>query len=85
VKVGLEHNSGRSVEPGTAKSLKLSSGVNSQKPMVIMLPWLMGKNKHISKFASFYLKMGFEVLSCRITPWQLLWPSKGSQVSCYLI
>jgi Eukaryotic protein of unknown function (DUF829) len=77
--VSLEQNSGRSVEAGTAKSLKLSSGANSQQPMVVMLPWLMGQNKHIAKFASFYLKMGFDVLSCRITPWQLLWPAKGSQ------
>lgn len=81
VKVGLEYNSGRSVEPGSAKSLKLSSGANSQQPIVVMLPWLMGQNKHIAKFASLYLKMGFDVLSCRITPWQLLWPAKGSQVN----
>jgi len=83
VKVSLEQNSGRSVEAGSAKSLKLSSGANSQQPMVVMLPWLMGQNKHIAKFASLYLKMGFDVLSCRITPWQLLWPAKGSQARTF--
>ncbi|XP_065345899.1 transmembrane protein 53 [Cloeon dipterum] len=76
----LEYGSGTPAAPGLSKSLKLKQGDNSQQPLVIMLPWLMSQNKHIAKYANFYLKIGFEVLACRITPWQLLWPAKGSQV-----
>jgi hypothetical protein len=49
-------------------------------PLVVMLSWLMAKRKHILKYANFYMDQGFDVLSVSITPWQLLWPMKGTQV-----
>ncbi|PNF15303.1 hypothetical protein B7P43_G00970, partial [Cryptotermes secundus] len=49
-------------------------------PLVVMLSWLMAKKKHILKYANFYIDQGFDVLSVSITPWQLLWPVKGTQV-----
>lgn len=49
-------------------------------PLVVMLSWLMAKKRHILKFANFYMDQGFDVLSVSITPWQLLWPVKGTQV-----
>jgi hypothetical protein len=49
-------------------------------PLVVMLSWLMAKKKHILKYANFYMDQGFDVLSVSITPWQLLWPVKGTQV-----
>ncbi|XP_059481534.1 transmembrane protein 53 [Neocloeon triangulifer] len=79
-KRSLENGGSTPAEAGTSKSLKLKEGDNSQQPLVVMLPWLMSQNKHIAKYANFYLKIGFEVLTCRLTPWQLLWPAKGSQV-----
>lgn len=39
----------------------------------------MAKGKHIQKFADIYLNHGFDVLSVKLKPWQLIWPLKGSQ------
>ncbi|KAI4463755.1 hypothetical protein MML48_4g00018519 [Holotrichia oblita] len=60
------------------KSLKLSPDQN--RPLVVMPTWLMAKEKHIKKYANFYLDYGFDVLNISVTPWQLLWPVKGTQV-----
>ena len=54
-------------------------GENSTR-LVVMLSWLMAKKKHLLKYANFYMDQGFDVLSVSITPWQLLWPVKGTQV-----
>jgi hypothetical protein len=49
-------------------------------PLVVMLSWLLAKKRHILKYANFYMDQGFDVLCVSITPWQLLWPVKGTQV-----
>jgi hypothetical protein len=53
---------------------------SDDKPLVVILSWLNAKPKHLMKYASIYLEQGFDVLITQITPWQLLWPAKGSQV-----
>lgn len=62
------------------KNLRLVNGSKSRPPLAVLLPWLMSKPKHIKKFSSFYLGHGFDVLSVRTTPGQILWPTKGSQL-----
>lgn len=52
-----------------------------EKPLCVMVNWLLAKQKHVLKYASIYLEQGFDVLSVNCTPWQLLWPMKGSQVT----
>ncbi|XP_034478397.1 uncharacterized protein LOC117784699 isoform X2 [Drosophila innubila] len=49
-------------------------------PLVLMMAWLMAKQKHLKKYAQIYTEMGFDVMVVHITPWQLLWPTKGTQV-----
>ncbi|KAI8037649.1 transmembrane protein 53 isoform X1 [Drosophila gunungcola] len=49
-------------------------------PLVLMMAWLMAKQKHLKKYAQIYTDMGFDVVVVHITPWQLLWPVKGAQV-----
>ncbi|XP_075168943.1 transmembrane protein 53-like lethal (2) k09913 isoform X2 [Haematobia irritans] len=49
-------------------------------PLVLMMAWLMAKQKHLKKYAEIYTDLGFDVMVVHITPWQLLWPTKGSQV-----
>ncbi|ALC42262.1 l-2-k09913 [Drosophila busckii] len=49
-------------------------------PLVLMMAWLMAKQKHLKKYAEIYTEMGFDVMVVHITPWQLLWPAKGTQV-----
>lgn len=48
-----------------------------------MLPWLMAKPKHIKKYAELYIDQGFDVVTVNVTPWQVIWPKKGSQVFVY--
>jgi hypothetical protein len=51
-----------------------------EKSLTVLLVWLMSQKKHIDKYTKFYLDQGFDVLVVRCTPWDLLWPVKGSQV-----
>lgn len=60
------------------KSLRLKD--QRDKPLVLVLAWLQAKHKHLKKYAELYTAQGFDVLIAEITPWQLLWPVKGSQV-----
>lgn len=48
--------------------------------MVLIFAWLQAKHKHLKKYAELYINQGFDVVVAQITPWQLLWPIKGSQV-----
>ncbi|CAH0561324.1 unnamed protein product [Brassicogethes aeneus] len=50
------------------------------KPLVVLLSWLMAKKKNIFKYADIYAKEGYDVLNVSVSPWQLLWPTKGTQV-----
>lgn len=45
-----------------------------------MLCWLQARQKHIEKYAKLYVDQGIDVLAVQITPWQLLWPVKGTQL-----
>lgn len=44
------------------------------------MAWLMAKQKHLKKYAEIYTELGFDVMVVHITPWQLLWPTKGTQI-----
>jgi len=54
--------------------------ISTGRPLSVILSWLMSERKHILKYAQFYLDKGFDVLTVRITPGQLFWPTTGSQV-----
>jgi len=45
------------------------------RPLSILLCWLMAKNNAVNKYANFYLDRGFDVMTVRITPAQLLIPT----------
>lgn len=51
------------------------------KPLLLLFSWLQARQKHLKKYAKLYLDQGFDVAVAKINPWQLLWPSKGSQVN----
>ncbi|CAB3252534.1 unnamed protein product [Arctia plantaginis] len=63
------------IDPNT---MKLDKRVD--KPLVVMINWLLARQKHVMKYATLYLEQGFDVLSVSCTPWQLMWPQKGSQL-----
>nr|CAD7428910.1 unnamed protein product [Timema monikensis] len=64
------------------KNLPLQVHVHNSenRPLVVLLAWLMAREKHLMKYASFYLEQRFDVLIVNTTPWQFLWPVKGSQL-----
>lgn len=57
-----------------------SSNLLEKRPLLVLLCWLLAKEKHIMKFADLYLQQGFDVTLVTITPWQLMWPEKGSRL-----
>ncbi|XP_071454227.1 transmembrane protein 53-B-like [Hetaerina americana] len=67
-------------EANKDKRLRLIHESKTRPPLIVLLPWLMSKPKHIKKFSNYYLGHGFDVLSVRTTPGQTLWPVKGSQL-----
>ncbi|XP_060817749.1 transmembrane protein 53 [Bombus pascuorum] len=65
------------IRNGTAVQ-NFNNGEN--KPLLVLLSWLLPKRKHVLKYADLYLGQGFDVVIVSITPWQLLWPTKGSRL-----
>ncbi|XP_049290091.1 uncharacterized protein LOC125767499 isoform X1 [Anopheles funestus] len=63
--------------PKDNQSLRLTATLD--KPLVFIFAWLQASEKHLAKYAEFYLEQGFDVLCVHITPWQLVWPVYGSQ------
>lgn len=53
----------------------------SDKPLVLLYSWLLGKDKHLLKYSKFYTDRDCNVLKIKITPFELLRPTKGSQVT----
>ncbi|XP_040162108.1 uncharacterized protein LOC120899879 isoform X1 [Anopheles arabiensis] len=50
------------------------------RPAVLIISWLNARQKHLAKYAQLYIDQGFDVFCTHITPWQLLWPVKGTQL-----
>lgn len=50
------------------------------KPLVLLFSWLQAKQKHIEKFGDYYLTKGWDVLTVKVTPSQLLLPRKGTHL-----
>jgi len=50
------------------------------QPLVLLFAWLMSKERHIKKYVQFYNNLGADVLTVQITPKDLLFPTKGTQI-----
>ncbi|XP_076236496.1 transmembrane protein 53-like lethal (2) k09913 [Calliopsis andreniformis] len=60
---------------------RLKNFENSEnRPLLVLLSWLLAKRKHVMKFVNLYTEQGFDVALVSITPWQLMWPLKGSKL-----
>ncbi|XP_078047869.1 transmembrane protein 53-like lethal (2) k09913 isoform X2 [Augochlora pura] len=53
---------------------------DDKRPLLIMLSWLMSKRRHIMKFVNLYTEQGFDVALVTLTPWQVMWPTKGTRM-----
>ena len=49
------------------------------RPLVVFMSWLMAREKYLEKYRSIYLNHGFDVLTVKTSPLELLLPVKGSQ------
>ncbi|KAK7071077.1 hypothetical protein SK128_024599 [Halocaridina rubra] len=51
------------------------------RPLTLLFCWLMAKDRHIKKYADFYNNHGIDVLRIKVTPFDVLRPTKGAQVA----
>ena len=49
-----------------------------QRPLAVLLTWLAAKERNIEKYRTFWLQKGFDVLTVKMSPYQLLLPAHGS-------
>lgn len=58
--------------------VELDYSNQSRRPLAVLLTWLAAKEKHIEKYRSLWLNKGFDVLTVKMSPQQLLLPTLGS-------
>ncbi|XP_021207818.1 uncharacterized protein LOC101742817 [Bombyx mori] len=51
-----------------------------QRPLCVMMNWMLAKPKHVLKYANVYLEQDFDVVAVSCSPMQLMWPVKGSKI-----
>lgn len=51
------------------------------RPITLLFCWLMAKDRHIKKYADFYNNLGIDVLRIKVTPFEVLRPTKGAQIA----
>ncbi|XP_071441985.1 uncharacterized protein l(2)k09913 isoform X2 [Hetaerina americana] len=79
-KIGLiADNNEKDSKVGLQRKMLLANPPTG-KSLVVILTWMLSRPKHVHKFAKIYLDYGFDVLTVKLTPWQLLWPVQGSQI-----
>lgn len=66
--------------PGARGTKKYWEYSSEGRPLSILLCWLMAKNNAVNKYANFYLDKGFDVMTVRISPAQLLWPTLSNSI-----
>ncbi|ESO91558.1 hypothetical protein LOTGIDRAFT_121859 [Lottia gigantea] len=60
--------------------LQTASTTGSKRPLVILFSWLLAKDRHIAKYRNLYTSQGFDVLSIRVSPTEVLQPKKAQDV-----
>ncbi|KAH0550394.1 transmembrane protein 53-B [Cotesia glomerata] len=66
--------------PTIEKPFSLQLEKTIDRPLLVILSWLFSKRKHVMKFANLYLEQGFDVVTVSVTPFQLMWPAKGTRL-----
>lgn len=69
----------------TDKFNSQGSIVSEDRPLLVLLCWLLAQRKHIMKYAAFYMEQGFDVVTVTVSPWQLMWPANGTRVRNFLL
>ncbi|KOC59260.1 hypothetical protein WH47_11446 [Habropoda laboriosa] len=50
------------------------------RPLLVVFSWLLANRRHLMKYMNLYLEQDFDILLVSVTPWQLMWPVKGSRL-----
>ena len=53
---------------------------DEERPLTVLLCWLMSKDRYVKKYANFYNELGFDVLKIRFSIFDIMRPKRGSQV-----
>ncbi|KYM81262.1 hypothetical protein ALC53_08333 [Atta colombica] len=64
----------------SSKNIAQTLNVTNNRPLLVILTWLLSERRHVMKFVNLYMEQGFDVVVVSLTPWQLLWPAKGSRL-----
>ncbi len=56
-----------------------STEKQTTRPLVVLFAWMLAKDKHIEKYRNLYFQRGFDVLTVKTEPFELLLPERGSQ------
>jgi hypothetical protein len=64
-----------------SKNMPCNVNVVNDRPLLIILTWLLSKRQHVMKFVNLYMEQDFDVAIVSVTPWQIMWPTKGSRVN----
>ncbi|XP_070156870.1 uncharacterized protein [Polyergus mexicanus] len=83
------HHVSKNIEFLTQDNLVSSSknvihNVNN-RPLLVILTWLLSKRQHVMKFVNLYMEQDFDVIMVSLTPWQFLWPTKSRLVAADLL
>ncbi|CAG2121031.1 unnamed protein product, partial [Medioppia subpectinata] len=77
----------RHCSPSTSYALSLDTGFSesmpmttTRRPLTIIFSWMLAKDKHVEKYRQLWYKRGFDVLTVRTSPFDLLVPPLGGQV-----
>ena len=79
--ITLKHRSHQSSQLSTIEDNEQTQeeiGLRS-RPLVVLLTWLAAQDKHIDKYSNLYLQKGFDVLTVKTNPLELLFPSMGAR------
>ena len=57
-----------------------SDSVKKLRPLTIIMVWLLAEDKHIEIYRQLWFKRGFDVLTVKTTPRDVLFPRIGAQV-----
>ncbi|XP_011876291.1 PREDICTED: uncharacterized protein LOC105566696 [Vollenhovia emeryi] len=64
----------------SSKNVAQDINVTNNRPLLVILTWMLSKRQHVMKFVNLYMEQGFDVAVVSLTPWQLMWPTKGSRL-----
>lgn len=64
----------------SSKNIIQNANVANDRPLLVVLTWLLSKRQHVMKFVNLYMEQGFDVAVVSLTPRQLLWPKVGSRL-----